>query len=524
MYFLIAANVQDLRGAFHSGMGAHNDEPAHVVTGVMASEYLANHAFTHPLRFAEDYYLHYPKVVMGHYPPVFYGIQALWMNVFGISGGSLIMLMSLMMALVATMIAFSLLEECGGVGAGIMGLLFVVMPMVQEYGGMVMTEVPLAFFCTLALIQFGRFLDSESRGDAVLFGLWASVAIMTRGSALALGLVPPIALCLANRVRVLLRPAIWYAAGTVAVVCAPWYWVTLGIATRTWAGGPSPSWEYAMVGLPHHLNSMLKLGGVSALVMASLGVVSLYARPTLQGKWFALMAFPPSLVAMHCIIPANTDERYMIPAAPALIMLVAVGAAAVTKSRALGPSRLAKAAPWLLFVGLFLAETFELPRKQVQGFASGVHAVMSIPALDDSVVLIASDGLGEGAFVAAAALAEPDPKRIILRASNVLCHDDFYGGNYQALYPTRPELEQRLREIPVGVIALDSSMRSENRAPHHAHLREVIDARPELWNLVVTVDIVRNGTLFPDALSVYRQVGHQRLPRLDLRLTDVQGQ
>ncbi|SRR6056297_1101626 len=63
------------------GFGAemyHPDEPAHFVTGVMVTEYLRGAEFTAPVEFAEAFYLRYPKVAFGHWPPLFYFVQAAW--------------------------------------------------------------------------------------------------------------------------------------------------------------------------------------------------------------------------------------------------------------------------------------------------------------------------------------------------------------------------------------------------------------------------------------------------------------
>ena len=48
----------------------------------MLRDYFVHFHFQSPLRFAEEYYHHYPKVAFGHWPPFFYMLQAVWMAVF----------------------------------------------------------------------------------------------------------------------------------------------------------------------------------------------------------------------------------------------------------------------------------------------------------------------------------------------------------------------------------------------------------------------------------------------------------
>ena len=82
LYFSITVLLQWASGTYHSDFGGYPDEPGHYVTGLMVRDYIAAGFPDSPFRFAENYYLHYPKVAIGHWPPVFYSIQAAWMLIF----------------------------------------------------------------------------------------------------------------------------------------------------------------------------------------------------------------------------------------------------------------------------------------------------------------------------------------------------------------------------------------------------------------------------------------------------------
>src|SRR6266705_2811655 len=86
-------------GAYQSEVAGDPDEPAHLVTGLMARDYLSHAGERGPMQFARDYYLHYPKVAIGHWPPLFYAEQALWTLVFPSSRSSLLMMIALQSAL-----------------------------------------------------------------------------------------------------------------------------------------------------------------------------------------------------------------------------------------------------------------------------------------------------------------------------------------------------------------------------------------------------------------------------------------
>ena len=76
-------------------------------------------------------------------------------------------------------------QACGGLVAGIAGLWFVLLPLVQEYGSMVMTEVPLALFCLAAALQFGRFLDTGRARHSFGFARFAGFDSDASGRAAA---------------------------------------------------------------------------------------------------------------------------------------------------------------------------------------------------------------------------------------------------------------------------------------------------------------------------------------------------
>ena len=91
---LMTLLLQWRANAFQAEWSEDPDEPAHYVTGLMVRDYIAGGLRGSPMAFAQNYYAHYPKVAIGHWPPVFYLMQAGWMLLFGISRASLLGLMA----------------------------------------------------------------------------------------------------------------------------------------------------------------------------------------------------------------------------------------------------------------------------------------------------------------------------------------------------------------------------------------------------------------------------------------------
>src|SRR5580698_3052623 len=79
----LAVAMQIRSGAYTSDFAADPDEAPHVVSGLLIRDYPEGHLFENPLRYAENYYVHFPKVAIGHWPPMFHAVEGLWMLVFG---------------------------------------------------------------------------------------------------------------------------------------------------------------------------------------------------------------------------------------------------------------------------------------------------------------------------------------------------------------------------------------------------------------------------------------------------------
>ncbi len=68
----------------HSGLW-HPDAPSHALNGVFYKDMIEEGGFLHPKSYAERYYVQYPSLTVGMYPPVFYTIEAVFFKVFGVS-------------------------------------------------------------------------------------------------------------------------------------------------------------------------------------------------------------------------------------------------------------------------------------------------------------------------------------------------------------------------------------------------------------------------------------------------------
>jgi len=515
-FFAIAAALQYGRGAMESSFVAHHDEPAHVVTGLMMRDYLGNPEPLHPVRYAERYYVHYPKVGLGQWPPVFYVVQAAWTGLFGATRVSLVLLMSLITAGVATLVFFALRPRTATPIALFGASFFLAMPMVMDLGGSVMTEMPVALLVLAAALCFARYLETERARWSMAFGLLAASAILTKGNGLALMFLPPLAMVLHGRKwHLLKRWSLWAPAIVVAVCCAPWYAFTLGMVKNNWAG--SFGVEYARNALAHYLPWMLGMTGIGVLLIALGGVVLPRARQD-RPFWACLVALPLSVLLLHTVVPSSIEERHLTVLAPATAILFALGVRALGR----GNPRMTVAVA-LLGCALFAVEAAEIPAKRVLGYQGAVHDLLVDSTLDDGVFLIASDSKGEGAFISEVALADTRFGHSVLRGSKVLAREDWYGRQYESVYKTEEEFIEFLLKVPVAIVVIDEGMNPNFNRAYHDMLRDLVRKRPDLFRLRGTYATVRRGRSYGKGLSVFEVANHRDHPRIQLDIAIATG-
>ena len=221
-FWLLAAGLQWRAGVYAVEFGGHPDESAHYVTGVMLRDYVAWGHFASPRGFVEQYYAHYPKIGLFVWPPLFHGTEAVWDLIFNPSKTSALLLEALLTSLLATSIYWVVRREYPAIVAFVSGALFVLLPLVQISTQTVMADGLVALLIFWATIAMIRYLERERTQDAVMFGVFAALAMATKPNGVALVLLPPIAILITRRFYLLKRPGLYYAAGIALIFGVPW--------------------------------------------------------------------------------------------------------------------------------------------------------------------------------------------------------------------------------------------------------------------------------------------------------------
>jgi hypothetical protein len=461
------------------------------------------------MTFAEKFYDHYPKVALLNWPPGFYVLQAAWTLVFSPSRLSVLLLMAFLTCIVAVTVIRALLPEVGRGYAILGGAVFILIPLVQQYAGMVMTEIPVALFALWATLSFGRYLDRGWTRDSVLFGIFAAAAIMTKGSGGALAFVPPVAILLTGRINLLKRLNFWYPAVIVAVVSGPWTWLSRRVAMN--------GWQQDHLSVDYTWRAALSFG--SAILLAAGLIISAFAvvgvavtlirirKGQASGVWAAAIAQIFGVLAFHSLVPASLDKRHLIPALPAWSMCAVVGVVFISAQLA-SRSRMLRWAPYYVAVASLVFTAWMGPKKQAGGFGAVVAAEVQRQE-NSALFLVSSDATGEGMFVAETALNEKRPGHTIRRASKLLSTQRWDGGNYQIRVNNEAELLTLLEKERIRFVVLDASIPESLLAPHHRLLRSAVANTPDRFALRSTYTVTRDylvkrpPLVLPHGISVY---------------------
>lgn len=502
----IIVTLQAVGGAYASGFGGYADEPAHLVTSLMVRDFLAGFDFRHPWQFAQQYYLHYPKVAIGHWPPVFYGALGIWFLIAGASRGAAILFIAATAATTASIIYFtgkSLIGRWAGILAAV---LFIASPLVQESSVRVMTEHLVTLAMLVSTLCFARFVRSGGVGDGLAFGTVAAVAILIHGDAWALGLVPGVTLGLTNRWYLLRRLGLWLAAVPVLVACVPWYIVTLSMREGSWASDVAAFWIEAV---PSFAWSIYLSVGLPVLILALIGIwemiIRVKPRTKVAPEWAALAGLAIGTFILHCVVPAGLDSRFMVPLVPSIGLFFAAGADDIAgrlgARLSIGVVRVGLA---LALAAAFWVESFALPLQlRNGGYRALVRDVAARVANVPQVWLISSGSTGEGCLVAAVALQEARPNSYVLRGKTILAGGDWLWHNSEDRFDTPEKLAALLDEIPVTIIVIDDRVPPDQRRPYHDRLRMLVASESGKWEPIGSYPQTQSGIVFAKSLHVY---------------------
>ncbi len=481
-------------GALQTGLTANPDEAAHYVTALMIRTYVTDALGASPLQFAKEYYLHYPKVAFGVWPPMFHLALASWMFLTVASPASALVLVAITSTLLAYVIFRTMHARFGLALALTSAVWFVMLPTVQRTTSSVLLDVACTLFLLSAAVIFGRYLDSRRWQDAMLFGILASAAMLTKNNAVALAFLPPIAIAMSRQWFIFKRWSLWSVPLLVCVICLPWYVFSWPMITFVAAMGGeqwTAWWENIVL--------LAREPGLIFVPLGLLGIWTTVGRGEGNGLWNSLLALMLSDWLFHSAIYPISAHRYMLPAFVGLLLFCVAGLQwlAVQLHPRIPRARTTVAVVALL---LFLATGFYIPKKPRRGFSEAADVMLTTGLRSNGTALVCSDPIGEGAFVSAVATRELSPRTIVLRASKFLADSSWIGSNYASKYHDADTLMRALDRARVEFVAMDEM---ETNAAHHQLLKRALGSSSD-WSLVREV-APGNPTPAHSTVRLYRR-------------------
>lgn len=515
---LFAIGVIQLReGAYEADLANHSDEPAHFVTALSLLDYVRTGLGTGPVAFAEAYYVQYPKVALGHWPPGFHILQALWYAVVGGTPASGLLLSGLISALAALVLVLRLRTLHGPWIAGLSVLVFLSLPVVRFATSAIMSDMLTGVFVLLALFAYADRSGANARTAVPRFTLWTTLAILTKASAVIL---LPFALAGQMVVRrtttaSLSRRQAWAVGGVLVLTTL----VVLGLAHITGLRSlPSFGELPALRDRVNFLGSFLRIAPPAMLAVAAFGVVAAFSRSAAPGgaaharlASLLLALWLISQVAVRDVI----EDRYFLPAVFPLVVLFSAGcewlARATTTSLArylpAATSRHTARAVTASLAALCITWAPSAASSRRDGYAGIVrHST-------EPVVLVSSDPIGEGAVIAEALVRDAGRQQVVLRASKLLASSDWMGTSYELRTPSVAEVRTLLDTIPVHVVILDGhGFIDERSRPHHRLLERTLREHPEQFRLLDSSEIHVSPSNLRVPAQVYLNLAAEHQP------------
>lgn len=483
LFTALCVAIQLSLGAYATGRELTADEAAHFVNSLLIYDWVREAPLTNPLRYAQAYYLHFPRVSIGHWPPLFYVLQAAVFAVAGRSGAAVLGFQAVIAGLACAWPASLVQRRLGwlaGLGAG---LFVLASPNLMFLIDAMMLDTALGVWIVAAALCWARFAARPRLVWALLFAAAASGAILTKGNGFALALLPPLHAALTRSLRPLLDWRAWLAAILVGAATLPWHLLTWHMTADgfVFAWG----WDYTSHALPAYAAGLVETIGAVGIAGFAAGVWHLArqgGRAALQDQpATALASATLALLVFQLVAPADVAPRYLVALVPAAAVPIALGIASLLRLTPLRPAALAGATALVLVVGA--AAMARPPHLSAYGIPALVGQILEANG-PNHFILAAGSSRAEGAVIADLAERDPGRRYYALRASQLLSQSGFMAQNYRLRFADAAAVRRWFDDSGIGWLVLDLSGEAAT-LPHNLHVAEV--AATAGWKLVADV-------------------------------------
>jgi len=466
----LAIFLQIVGGGYASDLNGA-DEASHYINGLLIHDYVAEGLPGNPIAYAIQYYIHFPKVAIGHWPPFFYVVEAAFFFPAGPSPATALLLQAVIAAGIAALVGLVI----GGVDgwlAAAGGIAVLAAP--EIFGGLnnVMSDAPLALLALFAALAWARYMFEQTATWSVAFALVAIAAILTKGDGFLLAFIPPLSIAFTGRLGLLRDWRFWLPAPIVAICTVPWYLATYHIT----ADGFNYSWGLAFTAqaLAAYGQFLLHLIGIPGLLFALVGA----AKVLLDRDWTWEHAVGMSMLtlvvggfAFHCLVPVAIESRYLAVIIPGLVILAFFGIDWIVRWFVVPRYVGLATACCLLVIG---AGEGTYSTKTSLQMSSASAAILGATE-QNPFILVGSDPNGEGAIIADVATRDRGRTHYVVRGFKVLGSGNWMGSEYHPRFAQQDQVQRWIEENRIGWVVIDTSPPSVAWT-HNAQLRDVVAA------------------------------------------------
>lgn len=492
--FLLVVGLQYLSGAFTATLG--QDAASHYVSGAMIHDYLSTGRLTDPVRYLVNYQEHYPLIGIGHWPPLYYLIEALWMFLFSGSQTSIILLSAAATTATALLLFSCSWRQYGLLVGALISLAFVSSPVVQDSSKTLMLDIPVALLCLMAMLAYSRYLANDRASSSVQFGLFASAALLVKGNAGCLALLPVVAVFVGRRFDLLRKPAFWLPVPIVTVLAGPWYYLTWFMAAAGFRYQLGFRYIYTAAiantaDLLHALGPVVFGLALIGLARICVGIGDGADRPKPTPLQICAASLAIAVFVFQLAVPSAIAARYMLTALPPLLIL-AVSEINHWSNRISGffpDTGFRTAASWRTFGLFFSAISFlplalQIPSTPHDGFREAARRVWQYRPKENPVVLIAADANGEAGTIARLAMQDVRrPSIFALRGSRLLGGGGYNNNDYEPRFGSAAAVMAQINRYKIPLVLFTKSQKRSN----WTHLRQIEEAQrlyPSRWQLL----------------------------------------
>lgn len=469
--FAAVIAIQLATGAFQSELGNDSDEAAHFMNALLVRDYLWTGIGENPIRFAERYYLSYPKIAPLMWPPLFHVTLGTAMLPGWPPHGAAIVLIAIFIAWTAWRL-YTMAKIVSSPGAALtVAALFLLAPDVVRSAHSVMVDIAVAAFALESAYWLALYLDDDKEWRyAIAFGVAAAGACLSKPNGVAVILMPPVLALLARRPRLLWRPGMFAAAAIVLVLAAPFVLISYRL--------DSAIGDFALI-RPGDVGARLVLYtrylveqlGIVLLAFALIGVTdAVWPRNAQIGRRTqsmrqAIAALALAACVFHLLNPHQTAAgRYLLLAvAPILGLAPSATDRIIDWARSRSWGMASQVGIVAAFALAFVFPKHGLAAVRPLGFGNALRTIDERGGVAGRRMLVVTDEYGEGAFVSAVAMRNAKPSPIVIRGTKLLAAGDWMDHDFRLTFDSAAAIERELEDLHVDYVVVDRTEESRRR-------------------------------------------------------------